>query len=627
MKTPPSYLTCNRHGTYYFRMVIPGPVRPLLNGQREVRRTLYTDSRRLALKRARQHAARFERAFDIVMRAMKETQSVLTEAELDELMDIFYPTQTALPDFSSPTDGDKTDTEILSNEELEARQRRSEVARLLTGAHDRDIPERLQPIASQLLEMSSAYQPTELRRALPKLRDALAMNQRPPGAVQAAQAAPACVPPEHAHWTLYEVWKHQLERDKADAGSRGGQAKHGGTLEERERLARVMTVLTRHKPVLELTKPDWQAAYDAARRMKVGAKASIAPPTPLEDFLTDDPAEMTGHERVSALISSMKQIQEHARFLDLTQVRADDLIIKKVPKRVTKRSRKNVPFSAADVEAIFSGYIYQGPLPDNRTKAYPFWFWLPLVAYFTGARTNEIAQLDTADVREVDGYPCFDICPDVPGTFEAKRVKTEEARQIPIHPRLIELGLLDYAEEQRRTGQKKLFGDGLSYLPPRSDDLDHNKEGWAKAAGKFFNESPKGYLVSIGVHKPHDGKSLYSFRHTLETNLRNARRDGRRNAEQGVIDSITGHTTDTAANIDSTVRDAIAGRVQTDMGGMHYDGGPTIQHKLDALMLLPIPDAVSTLTSYKVNFVERFGATLERSIRSHRIRQEQQRRR
>lgn len=44
MKPAPSYLTRNRHGTFYFRMVIPAPLRPLVNGKREVRRSLKTDS-------------------------------------------------------------------------------------------------------------------------------------------------------------------------------------------------------------------------------------------------------------------------------------------------------------------------------------------------------------------------------------------------------------------------------------------------------------------------------------------------------------------------------------------------------------------------------------------------------
>ncbi|WP_084312585.1 site-specific integrase [Pseudomonas jinjuensis] len=624
MKPSPSYLTISRHGTYYFRAVIPRPLRSLFNGQREIRRTLKTDSQRLALKRARQYAARFEAACDKVMSVTKRDELGFSDAYYLEMMELEM--KGLFPDFSSPKDDSQPAEPILSNEEIEARQRRQEVARLLTGAHGRPIPNEHEALAKQLLELSRPYQPTELRKVLPRLRDELVLRSLAPTgssdvAMGAAQSSPS-YDPAMADWTLYQVWQHQLERDRADATERGGQARHGGTLEERQRRARVMTVLTRHKPVCQLTKQDWQAAYDAARKMKAGATASIDPPTALSELLTDDPEQMTGHQRVSALIGSMKQIQDHARFLDLTTIRADELLIKPVQKRKTARTHDGVPFSSTDIETIFSGYIYQGPLPENRTKAYPFWFWLPLVAYFTGARTNEIAQLDTADIREIDGYPCFDICPDDPKVFEAKRVKTEEARQVPIHPRLIELGFLDYVESQREARQKKLFGDGLAYLPPRSEGVDHNKEGWAKSAGKFFNEGEKGYLVAIGVHKPHDGKSLYSFRHTLETNLRHARRDGKRNAEQSLIDAITGHTPEDQAkkSIDKTVTDAISGRVAQDMGGRHYDGGASIRQKLEALNLLPIPDAIKRLTSYQVDFMDRFGETLIKSIASHRRR-------
>lgn len=141
---------------------------------------------------------------------------------------------------------------------------------------------------------------------------------------------------------------------------------------------------------------------------------------------------MLGHEATRALIGAMKDIQKHAAsILDLTTITPDDLVIKPIQERKTVRTRGGKAFSKTDVEAIFSGYIYRGALPANRTKAYPFWFWLPLVGYFTGARTNEIAQLDTADIREIDGYPCFDFCPDAPGAFEAKRVKQRKRGRFP----------------------------------------------------------------------------------------------------------------------------------------------------------------------------------------------------
>jgi len=602
MKPSPSYLTLNRHGTFYFRIVIPCSLRMLFNGQREIRRTLKTDSHRLARKRARQFVARFESAFDKVVSVIERDELGLSEADYEEIMELL-PAMERLPDFSSPKGDSQPAEPTLSNEALEARQRRREVERLLTGAYGRPIPSHQEQLAKQLLELSQPYLATELRQVLPKLRDELVLRKLTPvggctNAEEERQPLPS-YDPAMAEWTLYEVWEHQLARDRADTSSRGGQANHGGTLEENKRRARVMTVLTQHKPVCKLSKHDWQVAYDAARKMKAGATASIAPsPTPLDQFLTEDPEQMTGHERVSALITSMKQLQEYARFLDLTSVRPSDLLIKPVEKRRTERSRGGTAFSTDDAEAIFSGYIYQGPVPAGRTKAYPFWFWLPLVGYFTGARTNEIAQLDTADITNVEGHPCFVFCADDPKEPEAKRIKVGESRKVPVHPRLIELGFLDYVESQRRSKQKKLFGDGLTYLPSRDGKTDHNKEGWAKSAGKFFNASPNGYLVTIGVHSPNDGKSIYSFRHTLETHLANAQREGK-SLHQSTVDAITGHAPETIAS-------------------RHYDEGATIEQKLAALMFLPIPDALQRLNSYQVNFVDRFGDKLTKGIASHR---------
>jgi integrase len=605
MKSAPTYLTRNRHGTFYFRMVIPASLRPLTKGKREIRRSLKTDSERLALKRARQHAVRFDSIFD---RALRMTERIDYEPSQEDF-DLYDELHSSSKSddagvWSSPDRTPEKSEPALSDAEIEERQRRQYIAKLLTGRYDRPIRDELEPLAQKLLAFSRSYQATELPKVLPRLRDELVTVGLTAASAPAATESPVATQlshdPKMASWTLYHVWQHQLERDRADKTTSGGQAKHGGTLAESERRARVMTVLTGHKPVCELTKQDWQFAYDAARKIRAGAAVTIDPPLPLESLVTDDPEQMAGHERVTSLIGSMKRIQQHARFLDLTAIKPDDIIIKPVKKRKNSRSRKGKPFSMREVETIFSGYIYHGTPPANRTKAYPFWFWMPLVAYFTGARTNEIAQLDTADIREIDGHPCFDFCPDDPKAFEAKRVKTEEARQVPIHPRLIELGFLDYVASQRTAKQKKLFGDGLAYLPPRDETSDHNKEGWAKSASKFFNEAPNGYLVAIGVHYPNSGKSLYSFRHTLETNLQNARRDGK-TVDQTVIDAITGHAPDTIA-------------------AKHYDGGATIEHKLSALKLLPVPNAITRLTSYKVDFVDRFGDKLTKSIESHRKR-------
>jgi hypothetical protein len=314
MKPSPSYLTRNRHGTFYFRIVIPRPLRALLNGQREVRRTLRTDSERLARRRARQFAARYEAVFDKVVNVLERDGLGLTEADYEELMEL-VPGSKPVPDFSSPLDENRPAEPILSEKEIEARQRRREVEHLLTGAYGRPIPAELEQTAQQLLELARPYQTTELRAVLPKLRDELTLRSLTPTSTSASPAAR--IDPAMASWTLYQVWQHQLERDKADTSSTGGQANRSGSLEENERFARVMTVLTEHKPVCQLNKWDWQKAYDAARRMKAGAEASLTPPTPLSELLTDDLEQMTGHDRTNTFITTMKGIQEHALFLEL----------------------------------------------------------------------------------------------------------------------------------------------------------------------------------------------------------------------------------------------------------------------------------------------------------------------
>lgn len=261
LKQTPSYLSRNRHGTYYFRIVIPAPIRVVVNGKREIRRSLKTDSQKLALKRARQHAVRYESVFDRVLIMASQDDYELSEEDF-EILEHLTSNASVSSQYGVWGTSEGTDAEapvILSDTELEARQRRSEVGRLLTGAYGRDIPESLEPLARRLLASTASYLPTELRKALPRIRDELAKVDIHPA--KPAQAAPLTAhDPVTSEWTLYQVWEHQLERDRKNLSAKGGQARHSGTLEERERLARVMTVLTRHAPVRKLTKRDWQEA-------------------------------------------------------------------------------------------------------------------------------------------------------------------------------------------------------------------------------------------------------------------------------------------------------------------------------------------------------------------------------
>lgn len=80
-------------------------------------------------------------------------------------------------------------------------------------------------------------------------------------------------------------------------------------------------------------------------------------------------------------------------------------------------------------------------------------YWLPLIARMHGMRSEEILQLNVADIRSIDGIAFFDI---VQGTGQS--LKSNNARRmIPIHSQLLDLGFMELVDRQRRIGEKRLF--------------------------------------------------------------------------------------------------------------------------------------------------------------------------
>jgi hypothetical protein len=88
--------------------------------------------------------------------------------------------------------------------------------------------------------------------------------------------------------------------------------------------------------------------------------------------------------------------------------------------------------------------------PTTKTKA--ALHWVPWLAAYTGARAGELAQLRRQDVEEVNGILLLKITP------EAGTVKTNEARIVPLHCHLRELGFATFVDRS---------GPGHLFLKPR----------------------------------------------------------------------------------------------------------------------------------------------------------------
>lgn len=178
------------------------------------------------------------------------------------------------------------------------------------------------------------------------------------------------------------------------------------------------------------------------------------------------------------------------------------------------RKKKRLPFSLADLEAIFSSQVYREHR-RSRGQCGESTYWIPAIMYFTGARPEEVAGLALADLQQdAHGTWFFDILDryssEDSGLFDAEEIpsthcrtlKNEASRRkIPVARELIDLGLLRYVEFVRQSGANVFF----SSLRP---------DGVGKLSGAFVKVFSRIKKRELGMN---DGrKVLYSFRHTMK---------------------------------------------------------------------------------------------------------------
>lgn len=136
-------------------------------------------------------------------------------------------------------------------------------------------------------------------------------------------------------------------------------------------------------------------------------------------------------------------------------------------------------------------------------------YWVPLIMLYSGARPAEIAQLAVSDIRKDRDTWILGITETADDDEEGiKSLKTAASRRVvPVHQKLIELGLLNYLAETTQAGHARLFPIAA-----------RNSRG--QIIADFSREFGR-YLSRIGLKKGR-GISLYSFRHGAFDALRRA---------------------------------------------------------------------------------------------------------
>lgn len=148
-------------------------------------------------------------------------------------------------------------------------------------------------------------------------------------------------------------------------------------------------------------------------------------------------------------------------------------------------------YTHTDLEKIF------GTIASTKNQhKHPYYFWLPLLAYFTGARLNELCQLYRADICQVDGIWAIHI----DDRYEGQKLKNLTSRRIvPIHDRLLNLGFIEFVQSVQH---ERIF-----------PELKESRDGFGTAASKWFGR----FKSKLGFGRGHD---FHSFRHTVATQFK-----------------------------------------------------------------------------------------------------------
>ncbi len=161
------------------------------------------------------------------------------------------------------------------------------------------------------------------------------------------------------------------------------------------------------------------------------------------------------------------------------------------------------PFTHMELHTLFSGYIYQDEkLPREQPKHWHFW--IPVLAYYTGAYSDELGRLTLDDIVKVNGVRGFQL-------HTNSKIKQ---RFIPLHPYLSEHGFFAYLDYVKQQKHNRILFD----LPSKSGRYSEKVRIWFSGEGKRL-----GYLQKCQIPScDNDGRkaSMSSFRLNFEEQIR-----------------------------------------------------------------------------------------------------------
>ena len=215
---------------------------------------------------------------------------------------------------------------------------------------------------------------------------------------------------------------------------------------------------------------------------------------PLTYFITTSSDE---NDQLSP-VTRKKYITAIAGFLEWLKINDYSSIdldapLKKLKVTKIEASKQRDLFKEEDLNKLFNSKEY---IQGTHKKASQFW--VPLIGLYTGARLNEICQLEIKDIYQYKdtGIWVFDINKNKESDPNKSLKNDGSIRVIPVHKKLIELGFIDFFKTQKNN--KRLFSD-LPYVNSNNKYGD-NLQRW-------FNRTYKNRrgVTTPKLHFTHSG--------------------------------------------------------------------------------------------------------------------------
>lgn len=485
--------TVLRGKTYYLRMRIPKDLLHIYEGKKEIQRTLRTSSAAEARRKVRLEALLVQEEFDARRKAqalISHERSIndLSETEIASMVLRWYrekDDEQYNSDLTYQNPDKQSHEEILENLREEKNYRASEIAQqkfvarsLDTFLEERSIKANHQSVQyRRLADLLSRAEYELITRSLQRYEN------RP--ITGTGDLFFSYSPLTSAK--LIEASFGQLCKIYIEEKSKGLKLRSQKQLEEE--VIFLQKLINPAQRLGNITRIQCREVYEKIQKLPANA-SKIYPRLSLDQAIVQGKADgrpLLSPGRINAYLSRLSSMFKFAQVEEYIEGNPAASFTMVDP---INQQDKRLPFQAEHLNTIFSSPFYQAN--EKTTGRY----WVPLISLWTGMRMDECCRIHASDIKQYGDIYAIEI---------VRTLKTKNSKRVvPIHSALVDLGLIDFINQKKDSGQDHLFSD-LHY--------SEKQQNYSHSFSKWFSR----YLDNMEIKDKR--LCFHSFRHTFRDAL------------------------------------------------------------------------------------------------------------